>query len=56
MVNAKMSKMKRDTENAKISGVPSLVVNGKYRVETSSIKSYDELIDIAYYLTSMNKK
>ncbi|MGX9541732.1 thiol:disulfide interchange protein DsbA/DsbL [Shewanella sp. A22] len=56
MVNAKMSKMKRDTENAKISGVPSLVVNGKYRVETGSIKSYDELIDIAFYLTSMNKK
>jgi thiol:disulfide interchange protein DsbA len=56
MVNAQMSKMKRDTENAKISGVPTLVVNGKYRVETSSIKSYDELIDIAFYLTSMNKK
>ncbi|PKG78909.1 disulfide bond formation protein DsbA [Shewanella sp. Actino-trap-3] len=56
MVNAQMSKMKRDTENAKISGVPSLVVNGKYRVETSSIKSYDELIDIAFYLATMNKK
>ncbi|MCT8988628.1 thiol:disulfide interchange protein DsbA/DsbL [Shewanella phaeophyticola] len=56
MVSAQMSKMKRDTENAKISGVPSLVVNGKYRVETSSIKSYDELLDIAFYLTTMNKK
>jgi len=56
MVNAQMSKMKRDTENAKISGVPSLVVNGKYRVETSAIKSYDELIDIAFYLATMNKK
>ncbi|GGP61803.1 thiol:disulfide interchange protein [Shewanella algicola] len=56
MVNAQMSKMKRDTDNAKISGVPSLVVNGKYRVETSSIKSYDELLDIAFYLTTMNKK
>ncbi|OBT09922.1 disulfide bond formation protein DsbA [Shewanella sp. UCD-FRSSP16_17] len=55
MVNAQMSKMKRDTENAKLSGVPALVVNGKYRVETGSIKSYDELLDIAYYLTSKDK-
>ncbi|AQS38378.1 Thioredoxin [Shewanella psychrophila] len=53
MVSAQMSQMKRATENAKISGVPSLVVNGKYRVETGAIKSYDELLDIAYYLTSM---
>ena len=52
MVNAQMSKMKRDTTNAKISGVPSLVVNGKYRVETGAIKSYDELLDIAYYLAT----
>lgn len=53
MVSAQMSKMKRDTQNAKISGVPALVVNGKYRVETGAIKSYDELLDIAYYLTTM---
>lgn len=53
MVNAQMSTMKRDTENAKLSGVPALVVNGKYRVETGSIKSYDELIAIAMYLTKM---
>ena len=46
----------RDAKNAKIAGVPSLVVNGKYRVETGSIKSYDELLDIAYYLAEMNKK
>ena len=50
MVKAQMAKMKRDTENAKLSGVPALVVNGKYRVETGAIKSYDELLDIAYYL------
>ena len=56
MVNAKLSKMKRDTENAKLTGVPSLVVNGKYRVDTGSVKSYDELIQIAFYLSTMNKK
>ncbi len=45
--------MKRNTENAKISGVPALVVNGKYRVETGAIKSYDEMLDIAIYLTQL---
>lgn len=50
MVKAQMAKMKRDTENAKLTGVPALVVNGKYRVETGAIKSYDELLAIAYYL------
>ncbi|MBR9728173.1 thiol:disulfide interchange protein DsbA/DsbL [Shewanella intestini] len=50
MVNAQMSKMKRDTENAQLTGVPSIVVNGKYRIENSSIKSYDDLVKIAYYL------
>jgi protein dithiol oxidoreductase (disulfide-forming) len=53
MVKAKMAKMKRDTQNAKLTGVPALVVNGKYRVETGAIKSYDELINIAFYLTKM---
>ncbi len=53
MVNAQMSNMKRDTENAQLSGVPALVVNGKYRVETGAIKSYDELLAIAMYLTKM---
>ena len=52
MVNAQMSKMKRDTENAQIAGVPALVVNGKYRVDTGSIKIYQELLDIAYYLAT----
>jgi thiol:disulfide interchange protein DsbA len=53
MVNAQMSKMKRDTENAKLSGVPSLVVNGKYRVEMSSIKTTDELLALTYYLAKV---
>ena len=53
MVSAQMAQMKRATENAKLSGVPALVVNGKYRVETGAIKSYDELLQIAYYLTSL---
>ena len=50
MVNSQVAKMRRDTENAKIQGVPALVVNGKYLVKTDAIKSYDEMLDIAYYL------
>ncbi|WP_394205502.1 thiol:disulfide interchange protein DsbA/DsbL [Shewanella waksmanii] len=53
MVNAQMSQMKRATENAQISGVPAIVVNGKYRIENSSISSYQELQDIAFYLTTL---
>ncbi|NRD75630.1 thiol:disulfide interchange protein DsbA/DsbL [Shewanella sp. VB17] len=53
MVSAKVSQMEHATKDSKISGVPALIVNGKYRVETGAIKSYDELLDIAYYLTSM---
>ncbi|NMH65121.1 thiol:disulfide interchange protein DsbA/DsbL [Shewanella salipaludis] len=52
MVNAQIAKMRRAAENAKVSGVPTLIVNGKYRVETGAIKSYDEAIDIAFYLTT----
>ncbi|WP_372872695.1 thiol:disulfide interchange protein DsbA/DsbL [Shewanella sp.] len=52
MVNAQMNKMKRDTQNAKLSGVPALVVNGKYRVMNDNIKSYDEMLDIAFYLST----
>ncbi len=53
MISAQMSQMKRATVNAKISSVPTLIVNGKYRVDTGAIKSYDELLNIAYYLTRM---
>ncbi|GGE90879.1 thiol:disulfide interchange protein DsbA/DsbL [Shewanella carassii] len=53
MVSTMLASMKRNTENAEISGVPALVVNGKYRVETGAIKSYDEMLDIALYLTKL---
>lgn len=55
MVNSQIAKMRRDTENAKIQGVPAIVVNGKYLVKTDAIKSYDEMIDIAYYLATQKK-
>ena len=45
------SQMKRNTETFAIRGVPSLIVNGKYQVVTSSVKSTDEFIELVAYLT-----
>lgn len=56
MVNSDIAKMRRDTENAGIQGVPSLVVNGKYLVLTDHIKSYQDMLDIAYYLAQKGTK
>ena len=56
MVNSQVSKMRRDTQNAGIRGVPSLVVNDKYLVMTENIKSYDEMLDIAYFLAKKDAK
>ncbi|GIU20715.1 thiol:disulfide interchange protein DsbA/DsbL [Shewanella colwelliana] len=53
MVSAQMAQMKRATENAKLSGVPAIVVNGKYRVEMGSLKSFDELTQLTDYLTKL---
>lgn len=48
------SQMKRNTETFNIRGVPTLIVNGKYQVVTSSVKSTDEFIELVDFLT--NKK
>ena len=53
MVNAQMAQMVRETKDAGINGVPTLIVNGKYRVETGAIKSYDDMLNIAFYLTTL---
>ncbi|WP_298773664.1 thiol:disulfide interchange protein DsbA/DsbL [uncultured Shewanella sp.] len=54
MVTSKVAQMKQAVKDAEIVGVPTLIVNGKYRVETRAIKSYDEMRQIAYYLTGLN--
>ncbi|MCL1126737.1 thiol:disulfide interchange protein DsbA/DsbL [Shewanella surugensis] len=53
MVSSKVAQMDRAVSEANIVGVPTLIVNGKYRVETGAIKSYDEMRQIAYYLTGL---
>ncbi|WP_299490003.1 thiol:disulfide interchange protein DsbA/DsbL [uncultured Shewanella sp.] len=54
MVSSKVAQMEQAVKDADIVGVPTLIVNGKYRVETGAIKSYDEMRQIAYYLTGLN--
>jgi len=53
MVDAIMNRWVKKTENAFINIIPALIVNGKYRVETGAIKSYDDLLNIAFYLTTL---
>jgi len=49
-VNGIASQMKRNTETFQIRGVPAVIINGKYQVIPSSVKSNDELIELVAYL------
>ena len=50
-VNGMASQMKRNTENFKVRGVPTLIVNGKYKVNTGSVKSVEEFTELVTFLT-----
>ena len=50
-VSGLASQMKRDTETFAIRGVPTVIVNGKYKVNTGSLKSEDEFIALVDFLT-----
>lgn len=45
------SQMKRDTETFAIRGVPTLIVNGKYKVNTGSVRSNTEFVELVTFLT-----
>jgi len=51
VVAGNASKMDQDFKKFQIRGVPTLIVNGKYQVNTSSVKNIDEFIDLVTYLT-----
>ncbi|WP_298443142.1 thiol:disulfide interchange protein DsbA/DsbL [uncultured Ferrimonas sp.] len=51
-VNAMVKKWKKDQVSSGIRGVPALIVNNKYQVEMSSIKSLDELHQLLNYLAT----
>jgi len=50
-VSGMASQMKRNTENFKVRGVPTLIVNGKYKVNTGSVKSVKEFTELVTFLT-----
>jgi len=55
-VEAKMKRAAQLTEAYKIDGVPTMAVDGKYVVNTESIKSFDHLLSITDYLIDKVRK
>ncbi|WP_432464081.1 thiol:disulfide interchange protein DsbA/DsbL [Agarivorans sp. QJM3NY_33] len=53
VVNGMVSQMDKNTINYKIRGVPALVINGKYQVNTGSVKSLEELNQLVTYLVNL---
>lgn len=49
-VSGLASQMKRDTETFAIRGVPTLIVNGKYKVNTGSVRSNEEFVALVTFL------
>jgi len=45
------SQMKRNTETFQIRGVPTIIVNGKYKVNTGAVNSTEEFIALVDFLT-----
>lgn len=53
MALKKMSKNTQNLRNQGISGVPTLIINGKYKPVTSSLKSMDEYKQLIKYLITL---
>ena len=49
--NGLASQMRRNTEKFNIRGVPTLIVNGKYKVNTGAIKTTEEFTSLVSFLT-----
>jgi thiol:disulfide interchange protein DsbA len=52
-VDAKMRAADAQVGAMQVPGTPTLVVNGKYRVNMDSVKSVDELVQLVNYLVAM---
>jgi len=52
-VNGKLAQMQRNTAEFNIRGVPTVIVNGKYKVNPGSVKSVEEYIELVTYLTTL---
>jgi thiol:disulfide interchange protein DsbA len=55
-VEGKLKRAAQLTEAYKFEGVPSMVVNGKYVVNTDKITSFDQLLAITDYLVDQSRK
>jgi len=49
--NGIASQMRRNTEKFNVRGVPTLIVNGKYKVKTGSIRSTEEFTSLVTFLS-----
>lgn len=54
-VSLKMSQAKRLAKAYRASGVPTLIVNGKYRIEGGMAGSFEEMLKIAEYLVDQER-
>ncbi|MCE2572410.1 thiol:disulfide interchange protein DsbA/DsbL [Motilimonas eburnea] len=55
-VNGMLKQMQRNTETFKIRGTPAVVVNGKYLINPSSVRSIDEYSALLNYLLTQVEK
>lgn len=53
MANGAVGEMQKAQQQAKLSSVPTIIVNGKYKVVTQQIKSAEEYIRLVNYLTTL---
>jgi len=55
-VDMKMRQAEKMTRDFAINGVPSLIVNGKYRLVSSRINGYDEMFKVVDQLVEMERQ
>ena len=54
--DAKIKEVDRLGKAYDLTGVPALIVAGKYKVNSASVKSYEELFQLVDYLVDMERK
>jgi protein dithiol oxidoreductase (disulfide-forming) len=55
-VEGKVKRAAQLTQAYKIEGVPAMAVNGKYVIITDNIKSFEQMLAVADYLTDQTRK
>jgi thiol:disulfide interchange protein DsbA len=55
-VNNKLSRAMEITPKYEVSGVPALVINGKYRLSSEKTEGYENMLKIADYLIEKERK